>query len=179
MELKKCPYCGKSILAIAKVCKHCGQSLAPQAESKTQPQQVEQPTVQNNYEQQNNYSSPTLEEPQQEIENLSGFQYYVKCWQHFADFDGRARRKEYWMFVLFNFIFAFVLGFIDGILDLITFGISDIYSLAILIPAIAVSVRRMHDVGKSGWYILIPIYNLILCCTEGEQSENEYGNSPK
>jgi len=57
--------------------------------------------------------------------------------------------------------------------------ISTIYSLAILIPAIAVGVRRMHDVGKSGWFLLIPIYNLILACTDDVKGDNEYGADPK
>jgi uncharacterized membrane protein YhaH (DUF805 family) len=51
--------------------------------------------------------------------------------------------------------------------------------LAIFIPSIAVGVRRMHDVGKSGWFLLIPIYNLILACTDGVQGDNEYGADPK
>lgn len=54
-----------------------------------------------------------------------------------------------------------------------------IYSLGVLIPAIAVGVRRMHDVGKSGWFLLIPIYNLVLAVTEGEVGENQYGPDPK
>lgn len=57
--------------------------------------------------------------------------------------------------------------------------IPTIYSLAVLIPGIAVAIRRMHDVGKSGWYILIPIYNLILACTDGDKGQNEYGADPK
>jgi uncharacterized membrane protein YhaH (DUF805 family) len=179
MEIKKCPYCGKSILSIAKVCKHCGQSLVPQEESAPkQETALEEPTVENNYQQQNNYNAP-VEENLQEVENLSGFQYFEKCLQHYADFNGRARRKEYWMFVLFNVIFSFVLGFFDGLIGLYDFGISDLYSLAIIIPSIAVCVRRMHDVDKSGWYCLIPIYNLILACTEGTLGENRYGKSPK
>ena len=104
--------------------------------------------------------------------------WYLKVLKQYADFGGRARRKEYWMFVLFNVIFSFVLGFIDGLMGL-EFGISNIYALAILIPSIAVCVRRMHDVDKSGWYCLIPIYNIILACTEGTQGENKYGVNPK
>jgi uncharacterized membrane protein YhaH (DUF805 family) len=53
------------------------------------------------------------------------------------------------------------------------------YGFAVLIPSFAVGVRRMHDIGKSGWYIIIPIYNLILACTEGDQGTNEYGPDPK
>ena len=56
--------------------------------------------------------------------------------------------------------------------------LANLYSLAVLVPSIAVGVRRMHDVGKSGWFLLIPIYNLILAVTEGEKGENEYGQEP-
>ena len=103
--------------------------------------------------------------------------YYLKVLQNYATFSGRARRSEYWYFVLFNFIISFVLGFVGGIMD--TTVLANIYSLVVLIPSIAVGVRRMHDVGKSGWFILIPIYNLILACTEGEKGENEYGIDPR
>ncbi|MBK8622897.1 MAG: DUF805 domain-containing protein [Saprospiraceae bacterium] len=98
----------------------------------------------------------------------------------FADFEGRARRKEYWMFILFTFIGGFVFGTIDGIISPNGVGmLAMIFQLAVLIPTIAVAVRRMHDVGKSGWYILIPLYNLILVLTEGDKGSNEYGPDPK
>lgn len=103
--------------------------------------------------------------------------YYLKVLQNYAVFNGRARRKEYWMFFLFNVIFAFAFGFICGLLDVP--NLANIYTLAVLLPGIAVGVRRMHDVGKSGWFILIPIYNLILACTEGDKGPNEYGEDPR
>jgi uncharacterized membrane protein YhaH (DUF805 family) len=103
--------------------------------------------------------------------------YYLKVLQNYATFSGRARRSEYWYFVLFNIIISFLVGFICGILEVPL--LANIYSLAVLIPSIAVGVRRMHDVDKSGWFILIPIYNLILACTEGTQGENQYGADPK
>jgi uncharacterized membrane protein YhaH (DUF805 family) len=103
--------------------------------------------------------------------------WYLKVLKQYADFNGRARRKEYWMFALFNFLISFVIGFIGGIMEFTLLG--TIYSLAVFIPSIAVAVRRMHDVGKSGWFILIPIYNLILACTNGESGENKYGTDPK
>jgi len=98
--------------------------------------------------------------------------YYLKVWQNFANFDGRARRSEYWMFVLFNVIISIVL-------QLISIKLYYIYTLAALVPSLACAVRRMHDVGKSGWYILIPIYNFILAVTEGDKGPNEYGEDPK
>lgn len=78
---------------------------------------------------------------------------------------------------MFNVIFAFAFGFICGLLEVPK--LANIYSLAVLLPAIGVGVRRMHDVGKSGWFILIPIYNLILAATEGDKGPNEYGEDPK
>jgi uncharacterized membrane protein YhaH (DUF805 family) len=103
--------------------------------------------------------------------------YYFKVLQNYATFSGRARRSEYWYFFLFNVIISFCFGFVFGLLGLPEFA--NLYSLAVLVPSIAVAVRRMHDVGKSGWFILIPIYNLVLACTEGDHGDNEYGANPK
>lgn len=103
--------------------------------------------------------------------------YYIKVLQNYANFNGRARRSEYWYFVLFNFLISIVLGFIGGAIGFELIG--TLYSLAVLLPSLAVAVRRMHDVGKSGWFILIPIYNLILACTDSQVGENEYGPNPK
>lgn len=103
--------------------------------------------------------------------------WYLMVIKNYAGFNGRARRKEYWMFALFSTIISIVLTIIDKATG-VNF-ISTIYSLAVLVPSIAVGIRRMHDVNKSGWYILIPIYNLILACTNGDSGENNYGSDPK
>ena len=102
--------------------------------------------------------------------------FYLKVLQNYATFKGRASRSEHWYFVLFNIIFSIVLSYVSGVVNLPI--LYTIYSLALLIPSIAVAVRRMHDVGKSGWFILIPIYGLILACTQGVKGENEYGTEP-
>jgi len=102
--------------------------------------------------------------------------FYLKVLQNYATFKGRASRSEYWYFVLFNIIFSIALSYVSVVVNLPI--LYTIYSLALLIPSIAVAVRRMHDVGKSGWFILIPIYNLILACTQGVKGENEYGTEP-
>ena len=103
--------------------------------------------------------------------------YFIKVLKNYAVFDGRARRSEYWYFVLFYMIIAIVVGFIA---NLINFPLlSTVLSLAFLVPSIAVGIRRMHDVGKSGWFVLIPIYNLVLAVTEGEKGDNQYGPDPK
>lgn len=103
--------------------------------------------------------------------------YYISVLQNYATFSGRARRKEYWMFFLFNMIFSFIFGFICGLIGVPE--LANLYTLVVLLPSIAVAVRRMHDVGKSGWFILIPIYNFVLAVTEGDKGDNEYGADPK
>ena len=103
--------------------------------------------------------------------------YYFKVLQNYAAFSGRARRSEFWYFALIHMIIAFILRFIGNLTGLIILGA--IYSLAVTIPAIAVGVRRMHDIGKSGWFSLIPIYNIILALREGEKGTNQYGLDPK
>lgn len=110
--------------------------------------------------------------------------YYIDAFKNYANFKGRARRKAYWMFVLFNFIVAFVLGFIDGLLGITI--LSTIYSLAILIPSLALCFRRLHDIGKSGTWILIGLIPLIgeiilivFFCMDSQAGENQYGPNPK
>lgn len=81
--------------------------------------------------------------------------WYIKCLKQYADFSGRARRKEYWLFVLFNYIIFNVAGLIDvisGFTDGFEIGpLGALYLLGMLIPSLAVIVRRLHDIGKSGW----------------------------
>ena len=103
--------------------------------------------------------------------------YYLKVLQNYATFSGRARRSEFWYFVLFNVIITVVLRFIGGLIG--TTFLSSIFSLAILVPLIAVGARRMHDIGKSGWFMLFPIYNIILASTIGDNGDNKYGADPK
>ena len=116
---------------------------------------------------------------------MGAFDYFKNnMTQKYADFNGRARRSEYWYFVLFNMIFAIVAMVLDNVLGLSWEGIGYgwlylLYALATLLPGLSAAVRRLHDVGKSGWFILIPIYNLILALTAGEVGPNEYGPDPK
>jgi uncharacterized membrane protein YhaH (DUF805 family) len=103
--------------------------------------------------------------------------YYLAALRNYVGFSGRARRAEYWYFFLFNIIISFVLGFVGGLLKTSLLGMA--YSLAVLLPGIAVAIRRMHDVGKSGWFLLIPIYGLILALTPGDAGPNAFGADPK
>lgn len=103
--------------------------------------------------------------------------WYLEVLKKYAVFQGRARRKEYWMFFLFNVIIAFVVGFVAGMLKIKVLG--TLYLLAVLVPGIAVGVRRMHDTDHSGWWLFFPIVNLVFACTDGTPGPNKYGPSPK
>lgn len=103
--------------------------------------------------------------------------YFFAVLTKYATFSGRARRSEYWYFALFSTIISIVLMIVDNILGVAIIG--SIYSLGVLLPSIAVGVRRMHDVNKSGWFLLIPLYNLYLLCIDGSRGENAYGEDPK
>ena len=98
---------------------------------------------------------------------------------NYANFKGRARRKEFWMFFLVNMIISFVLGLVLGLISPSLAIIANIYSLAVLVPAIAVFVRRMQDIDKEWWNIFIPFYNIYLACQEGTKGSNKYGADPK
>jgi uncharacterized membrane protein YhaH (DUF805 family) len=117
--------------------------------------------------------------------------WYLSVLKQYAVFSGRARRKEYWMFVLFNLIFLIAALILDNVLgtaiENVGYGLFYIlYSLAVLIPALAVAVRRLHDIGKSGWWLFISfipliggIWLLVLLATDGQAGENKYGPNPK
>ncbi len=116
--------------------------------------------------------------------------WYLEVLKKYAVFSGRARRKEYWMFTLINLIISVVLMIIDAALGLSDKGrmgpLRAVYTLAVLIPGIAVSVRRLHDIGRSGWWLLIGlipcvggIVLLVFMIQEGQPEPNEYGPNPK
>jgi len=111
--------------------------------------------------------------------------WYMAVLKKYAEFSGRARRREYWMFVLINFLIGCGLGVIGALVHGLSF-LSWLYSLAVLVPSIAVSVRRLHDTGRSGWWLLIGLIPLIgfivlivFLATDGEPGDNEYGPNPK
>jgi uncharacterized membrane protein YhaH (DUF805 family) len=117
-------------------------------------------------------------------------EYYTGALKKYAEFKGRARRKEFWMFVLFNLIISIGLSIIDSVLGTKTANgtglLNSLYSLAVIIPSIAVAVRRLHDTNHSGWVwflFLIPIVGwiilLVFLCTDSIPGENKYGPNPK
>jgi uncharacterized membrane protein YhaH (DUF805 family) len=115
-------------------------------------------------------------------------QWYLEVLKKYVVFDGRAHRTEFWMFVLVNLIISILLTIVDVAIG--TYGaggglLSGIYSLAVLLPSLAVGARRLHDVGRSGWWLLlglIPIVGIIILIVwwaqEGDAAPNEYGPNP-
>ncbi len=110
--------------------------------------------------------------------------WYLQVLKKYAVFGGRARRMEYWYFMLFNIIIAAALSWIDNLVG--TYVLSGLYSLAVLLPEIGVGVRRLHDTGRSGWWLLIgliPLIGTIILIIyfvyDSQEGTNQYGPSPK
>ncbi len=117
--------------------------------------------------------------------------WYIEVMKKYAVFSGRARRKEYWYFALFNFIISIVLIIIDAVIgsfnpDVGMGFLGGVYALAILIPSIAVAVRRLHDIDRSGWWLLIGMIPLIgglvllfFAVQDSKPGPNRFGANPK
>ncbi|MEU9292113.1 DUF805 domain-containing protein [Streptomyces sp. NPDC048266] len=110
--------------------------------------------------------------------------WYLEAFKKYAVFSGRARRKEFWMFQLISLIVAIVLYGIDLAIGMPLLG--SLYALAVLLPALGLLVRRLHDTDRSGWWILIGLVPLVgsivlivFTCLEGDQRENAHGPNPK
>lgn len=159
-----CIKCGNEINPNSKFCRYCGEEI-PLIK-----------TPQTNINERDN--QPEANETKRKRVN-----YYAMAFKKFGVFEGRSSRKEYWMFCLWNIIIMIILGILEGIFGI--YSESDdsifvsIYQLIVLIPNLSLSVRRMHDVNKSGWFIFIPIYNLILFLRQGDSSNNDYGSIPR
>lgn len=174
-KMRYCSKCGSSIIPGAAFCSSCGNKIV-------------QKVIQ---------ESPAHKEDHAEIvgasyENKSAFGWYLHVLKNYAVFKGRARRKEFWYFCLFHFSIIILLFLIEyaitgedptrnnnpGVMV-------SLYALATLIPFLAVSMRRLHDTNRSGWWVLlyyIPIANFFLLASmarRGQPGENEYGYNPK
>ncbi len=111
--------------------------------------------------------------------------WYLMVLKQYAAFGGRSRRKEYWMFFLFNLIVVAALTILDGIVGSPGILVA-IYGLAVLVPSIAVGVRRLHDTDRSGWWLLISlvpvigsIVLLVFMVQDSRTGDNQYGPNPK
>ncbi|VAW61284.1 Integral membrane protein [hydrothermal vent metagenome] len=110
-------------------------------------------------------------------------EHFIGAFKKYADFSGRARRQEYWMFVLIYILIYIALMVIDSVTGM--FILTPLFALAIIIPSISIAARRLHDTGRSGWWQLIAIIPLIggiillVFLVQDSHDENEYGPSPK
>ena len=111
--------------------------------------------------------------------------WYLGVLKQYAVFDGRARRKEYWMFLLFNVVIAAALAIVGRVIGLVDV-LRALYMLGVLIPGLAVSVRRLHDTGRSGWWLLVVFVPLVgwlialyFLAQQGKTGQNRYGPDPK
>ncbi len=117
--------------------------------------------------------------------------WYMEALRKYAIFSGRSRRKEYWWFLLFHIIISIVLVVIDGAIGTLSVEagmglLGSVYALAVLIPSIAVSVRRLHDTDRSGWWLLIALIPLIgalvllvFMVQDSNPGQNRFGRNPK
>lgn len=149
MSMVFCRGCGKEIHETARACPQCG-------------------AVQN--VQLNTFA------PDQD--DKSAIDWYIDAFRQYVVFTGRARRKAYWYFVLINLVVSILLSVIG---TLVSDGgvVNGLYSLASLVPSIAVGVRRLHDSNRSGWWLLLPIVNLIFLCQDSDPQTNRFGPCPK
>ena len=201
----KCKYCGQMVEDSATTCPTCGQPVERPAASSSNPQQTSTPPNYNQpnngqqapnyqqapgYQQRPNYQQQAggynYQQQQQQrqrivtapngmpVRNLEVLEARKMFWTRCVDFEGRSRRAEFWWAYLMVFLISTFLGW------------TVIAPLACIIPMIAVSVRRLHDIGKSGWYylvFLVPVVGTILMiiwgCQEGMVGRNQYGDDPK
>lgn len=117
-------------------------------------------------------------------------EYWLDGWKNYVNFNGRTRRMAFWSFVLGNLIIAIILGIILGALfsagSLIASGISGLWSLAQILPGISIGMRRFHDLGKSGWWLLLALIPIIgwiallyFYVQDSQPGSNAYGPNPK
>jgi uncharacterized membrane protein YhaH (DUF805 family) len=103
--------------------------------------------------------------------------WYLAVLKKYATFDGRARRKEYWMFFLFNFLATMVLSILSGFVSILGI-LSLVYGLGTLLPSIGAAIRRLHDTGHSGWWLLVPLVPIVFMVQAGTAGDNQYGSDP-
>ena len=179
-----CINCGAQILHNAKFCPACGAPVykEPSADTAPQGQNQEVPRLSGDREISMAPSTPDR--------GQGPLTWYLEVLKKYAVFSGRAQRKEYWYFFLFNLLIGAALGFIEGMTGLFAASdssvLANLYTVAVVIPGIAVSVRRLHDTDRSGWWLwiaLVPFIGalvlLVFMVFDSHPGQNRYGPSPK
>lgn len=110
-------------------------------------------------------------------------EYFIDALKKYADFTGRARRQQYWMFILFYLLFYIGLTIVDALTG--SYVLTTLYTLALLVPSISIAARRLHDTGRTGWWqliALIPVIGgivLLVFLVQDSDADNEFGENPK
>jgi len=190
-----CGNCGKEVKPGAAFCTHCGVKkgavMTAVPEQQMPPQEEPAPSIGQPGMHAQSGSAP---------KSVNPWQHFCNVLKKYAVFKGRARRAEFWFFALFYTIFYFIyysmlalIFFVISLFEnddelvligenetvLIVLGLLGLFYLAMLLPGLAVWVRRIHDTGKSGWFILVPIYGFILCFMKGTPGPNRFGPDGK
>jgi len=153
--MKYCPKCGNEVSESDQFCSNCSNDLST-----------------SNIQISDDFEQQTHSQPKQKT---SVFNSYLSTLKKPFVFKGRASRREYWTFAIVNFFIGTTLSTLEGMFSQST-TLSNIYSIAIFFPSLSVLVRRMHDLGKSGWFAFIPVVGLIFTFKKGEMTENKYGH---
>ena len=183
---KHCTQCGSPILKGDKFCGNCGAKIfnGEQTEKMEDADLIVEETDDEITNRQN--------DNQVEYENInntkeqSSFDYYKQVLEKYSDFSGRSTRAEYWYFMLYNIIIAILIAILGVIIGDEQGVLYVLYLFIVFIPQLAVSVRRLHDIGKSGWMFLVSLipligflWMLILFTTDSDSGTNKYGPNPK
>lgn len=184
-----CTNCGRQIDGLQKFCQHCGASVGVSG---------------NNYNQQSYVNNQTYTYNADSVKNFNLLSAYKEMFKKYAQFNGRSRRSEYWYALLANWIIimlTYVLFFAPMFSDVVNYGAPTeatavlmgllgllllVYAFVVMIPSLALGVRRLHDIGKSGWFMLISlipyvgsIILIVFMATDSQIGANQYGPNPK
>ena len=184
-----CSTCGAKLPQEANYCHVCGESVHKRVQESTN--LSTEFNTHSIHAQNNKISSNSQRVDPPQAVKLGFWEVALLPFKNYATFEGRSRRKEYWSFFLLaslgQFCISFTFGFIQGFLVSVTHGrtgygisqwgdvLSFFFGLGIIIPMIAVGVRRLHDTNRSGWWLLFPIVNFVFLALDGDKSANKFG----
>jgi len=203
-----CHNCGQELVAVAAYCGQCGSPIVESSSANSEAARSGAPASEAVHTTETDSTTKpkvaAREISKTQITRYTPWGWYIKALKNYAVFKGRATRSEFWYFqltylvvALLSFVIAFAVGLVAALtganandaqtaLETTSDGLYSLYVLAVLVPALAVTVRRLHDTGKSGWWLLIALIpvigNLVLLvflCIDSELGTNKYGSNQK